>query len=234
VPQTAYKGTAATVPGKIEAENYDEGGHNKAFYDNDRENQGKAYREDEVDVVDISDSKCGDAACTGYAIGYTNDGEWVEYTINVTADAKYDITANVATAFETSAMQLFIDDKEITESVVFPKVDSVWTTYKVIDVGSVELKKGEHVLKLLITGCYLNVDWLQFTDPNKTSIAKTVRLDAQKVSLYNVFGATGKFLGRVENTGANMAATLKNAGFANGMYILRSVGLNKTLRVQVR
>jgi hypothetical protein len=234
VPQTPYKEVAAKIPGKIEAENYDVGGHNKAFYDNDRENQGKAYREDEVDVVDISDSKCGDAACTGYAIGYTNDGEWVEYTINVTADAKYDITANVATAFETSAMQLFIDDKEITESVVFPKVDSVWTTYKVIDVGSVELKKGEHVLKLLITGGYLNVDWLQFTDPNKTSIAKTVRLDAQKVSLYNVFGATGKFLGRVENTGANMAATLKNAGFANGMYILRSVGLNKTLRVQVK
>ena len=234
VPQTPYKEVAAKIPGKIEAENYDVGGHNKAFYDNDRENQGKAYREDEVDVVDISDSKCGDAACTGYAIGYTNDGEWVEYTINVTADAKYDITANVATAFETSAMQLFIDDKEITESVVFPKVDSVWTTYKVIDVGSVDLKKGEHVLKLLITGGYLNVDWIQFTDPNDTttSIAKNVKL-APQIASYNVFGATGKFLGRVES-GANMAATLKNAGFASGMYILRAAGLNKTLRVQVK
>ena len=234
VPQTPYKEVAAKIPGKIEAENYDVGGHNKAFYDNDRENQGKAYREDEVDVVDISDSKCGDAACAGYAIGYTNDGEWVEYTINVTADAKYDITANVATAFETSAMQLFIDDKEITESVVAPKVDSVWTTYKVIDVGSVDLKKGEHVLKLLITGGYLNVDWIQFTDPNDTttSIAKNVKL-APQIASYNVFGATGKFLGRVES-GANMAATLKNAGFASGMYILRAVGLNKTLRVQVK
>ena len=234
VPQTPYKEVAAKIPGKIEAENYDVGGHNKAFYDNDRENQGKAYREDEVDVVDISDSKCGDAACTGYAIGYTNEGEWVEYTIDVAADAKYDITANVATAFETSAMQLFIDDKEITESVVAPKVDSVWTTYKVIDVGSAELKKGEHVLKLLITGAYLNVDWIQFTDPNATTIVKNVRFDAQKVSAYNVFGATGKFLGRVDNVGANLAQTLKNAGFANGMYILRAVGLNKTLRVQVR
>lgn len=234
VPQTPYKEVAAKIPGKIEAENYDVGGHNKAFYDNDRENQGKAYREDEVDVVDISDSKCGDAACTGYAIGYTNEGEWVEYTIDVAADAKYDITANVATAFETSAMQLFIDDKEITESVVAPKVDSVWTTYKVIDVGSVELKKGEHVLKLLITGGYLNVDWIQFTDPSDTttSIAKNVKLAPQTAS-YNVFGVTGKFLGRVES-GANMAATLKNAGFASGMYILRAVGLNKTLRVQVR
>ena len=158
----------------------------------------------------------------------------MEYTINVTADAKYDITANVATAFETSAMQLFIDDKEITESVVFPKVDSVWTTYKEVDIGSVELKKGEHVLKLLITGGYLNVDWIQFTDPNATTIAREVRLAPQANVSYNVFGATGKFLGRIENAGANLSATLKNAGFANGMYILRSVGLNKTLRVQVK
>ena len=234
VPQTPYKEVAATVPGKIEAENYDVGGHNKAFYDKDRENQGAAYREDEVDIVDISDSKCGDAACTGYAIGYTQDDEWVEYTINVTADAKYDITANIATAYETSGMQLFIDDKAITDAITFDKIDSVWTTYKVVDIGSVDLKKGEHILKLLITGGYLNVDWINFNDPNKTSIANTVRLDAQKVSAYNVFGATGKFLGRIESNGANMAATLKNAGFANGVYIMRGVGLNKTLRVQVR
>ena len=234
VPQTPYKEVAAKIPGKVEAENYDVGGHNKAFYDMDRENQGKAYREDEVDVVDISDSKCGDAACTGYAIGYTQDDEWVEYTINVEADAKYDITANIATAYETSGMQLFIDDKAITDAITFDKVDSVWTTYKVVDIGSVDIKKGEHVLKLLITGGYLNVDWINFSDPNKTSFANTVRLDAQKVSAYNVFSATGKFLGRVDNVNANMAATLKNAGFANGMYILRAVGMNKTVRVQVK
>ena len=234
VPQTAYKGTAAAVPGKIEAENYDEGGHNKAFYDNDRENQGKAYREDEVDVVDISDSKCGDAACTGYAIGYTNDGEWVEYTINVAADAKYDITANVATAFETSAMQLFIDDKEITESVVAPKVDSVWTTYKVIDVGSAELKKGEHVLKLLITGAYLNVDWIQFTDPNTVALGQEIRVAPQHPSAYNVFSAMGKFLGHIDNAGADLSATLKQAGFANGIYIMRGVDHSRPLRVMVK
>ena len=98
-----------------------------------------------------------------------------------------------------------------------------------------ELKKGEHVLKLLITGGYLNVDWIQFVDPsNPTSIgvARNVQLAPQTVS-YNVFGATGKFLGRVES-GANMAATLKNAGFASGMYILRGVNHSKTVRVQVK
>ena len=236
VPQTAYNDKPAAIPGKIEAENYDVGGHNKAFYDMDRENQGKVYREDEVDIVAIDDSKCGDAACTGYAIGYTQEDEWVEYTINVAADAKYDITANVATAFETSAMQLFIDDKAITESVVAPQVDSVWTTYKVIDVGSVELTKGEHVLKLLITGAYLNVDWLQFTDPNAgpISIAKDIRLDVHAQNTFDVYGLSGQHLGRVELQGETVAKALARDGFARGIYMVRDLGHTRAFRVQVR
>ena len=236
VPQTAYNDKPATIPGKIEAENYDVGGHNKAFYDNDRENQGKVYREDEVDVVAIDDSKCGDAACTGYAIGYTNEGEWVEYTINVAADAKYDITANVATASDASAMQLLIDDTEITESVAVEKIDSVWTTYKVVDIGSVELKKGEHVLRLLITGSFLNVDWISFADPNAppTIGMAPVRLATQSATSYNVFGVTGKFLGRVDNVGTGLSEALKTAGFAQGVYMVRGVGQAKAMRVQVR
>jgi hypothetical protein len=236
VPQTAYNDKPATIPGKIEAENYDVGGHNKAFYDNDRENQGKVYREDEVDVVAIDDSKCGDAACTGYAIGYTNEGEWVEYTINVAADAKYDITANVATASDASTMQLLIDDTEITESVAVEKIDSVWTTYKVVDIGSVELKKGEHVLRLLITGSFLNVDWISFADPNAppTIGMAPVRLATQSATSYNVFGVTGKFLGRVDNVGTGLSEALKTAGFAQGVYMVRGVGQAKAMRVQVR
>ena len=236
VPQTAYNDKPAAIPGKIEAENYDVGGHNKAFYDMDRENQGKVYREDEVDVVAIDDSKCGDAACTGYAIGYTQEDEWVEYTINVAADAKYDITANIATAFETAGMQLFVDDKAITDAITFEKVDSVFTTYKVVDIGSVELKKGEHVLKLLITGAYLNVDWLQFTDPNAgpISIAKDIRLDLHAQSTFDVYGLSGQHLGRVELQGETLSKALARDGFARGIYMVRDLGHTRAFRVQVR
>ena len=235
VPQTPYNDVAAVIPGKVEAENYDVGGHNKAFYDNDRENQGGAYREDEVDIVAIDDSKCGDAACTGFAIGYTQADEWMEYTINVSADAKYDITANIATAFETAGMQLLIDDKAITDAITFEKVDSVFTTYKVVDVGSVELKKGEHVLKLLITGGYLNVDWLQFTDPNATTrIANDIRLDVHAQSAFDVYGLSGQYMGRVELQGESVAKALARDGYARGIYMVRDLAHSKAFRVQVR
>ena len=63
-----------SIPGTIEAEDYDLGGQNNAYFDNDYENQGGEYREDGVDVV-TNDN--------GYAIGYTEVGEWLEYSVNV-------------------------------------------------------------------------------------------------------------------------------------------------------
>ena len=98
-----------------------------------------------------------------------------------------------------------------------------------------ELKKGEHVLKLLITGEYLNVDWIKFEDPNNPlKLAREIRLAPQQNASYNVFGATGKFLGRIDNVGTNLSATLKQAGYASGAYIVRGIGHSKAMRVTVK
>ena len=265
VPQTPYK-NAVTLPGKVEAENYDVGGHNKSFFDQDAENQGMAYREDEVDVVGFD---CSDEAntkdCKGYAIGYTLTDEWLEYSVNVAADAKYDITVNVATPFKTSGIQLFIDDDPITEAITIPLVDEKWSVYKEVSLGSAEIKKGPHVLKLLITGDYVNVDWIQFSNPdvvvaenkelpeqkktdsvavNKDSTAVQKKADPSKDSVktqslifngefspiqahtyYDVFSLSGKRLGRINGlnaTARGISVSLKQAGFANGIYFVRS------------
>lgn len=231
VVQAPYKGVAANIPGTIEAENYDEGGHNKSFYDADRDNQGNAYRQDEVDVVGFG---CSDEAntkdCKIYAIGYTQEDEWLEYTVNVVADAKYDITANVATPFETAGLQLFIDDEPITESITGLKTDEEkFDVYKEMELGSVELKKGTYVLKLLITGTYLNVDWIKFTDPNNPNSIRTVRrgvnLAPQAGVSYDVFSVSGKHLGCVNGRNLvvhDMSVLLGQAGYANGIYLVRS------------
>ena len=148
----------------------------------------------------------------------------MEYTINVAADARYDITANIATAFETSGMQLFVDDKAITDTITFEKVDSVFTTYKVVDLGSVDLTKGEHVLKLLITGGYLNVDWIEFTDPNAAPALaiKSPLVNVAKSHSYEVFSVSGKRLGRVNVFSGTIAESLKMAGYRPGIYMVRN------------
>ena len=246
VLQTPYKDTIA-IPGKIEAENYDVGGHNKSFFDKDADNQGGAYRQDEVDVIGFG---CSDESntkdCEGYAIGYTQEDEWTEYTINVAADAKYAITVNVATPFETAGFQLFIDDNPITEAIANLKTDEEkFNVYKEFELDSVELKKGTHVLKLLITGDYLNVDWIQFANQNVKPVSSDskknpdnamgfIRFSTSSESSYNVFGVTGKLLGRINHAGANLSEFLRQSGYTKGVYIVRSLDHSQTFRINVR
>ena len=239
VPQAPFK-NAFVFPALVQAEDYDEGGQGVSYSDKDIANQGNAYREDGVDVVGL---ECSDSAatkdCKGFAVGYTQAGEWMEYSVNVPADAKYFVKANVATASETSSFMLLVDNNAVTDTVAVPKTDSTWDVYKEIDVGTVELKQGEHVIRLLITGDYLNIDWIQFADSANQTLPPTqwvekVRLDVGPETAYDVFGLTGKYLGRVELRGESVRNALVREGFAQGIYLVRSIGRAKALRVQVK
>lgn len=161
VPQTPYRNETVNIPGQVETENYDVAGQGFSYYDNDEKNRGDgSYREDEgVDVV-----KAGD----GYAIGYTEKGEWLEYTINVQESGQYNITAKVSNGGEVDGFQLYIDDQRITESYVIPQTSEDWSVYEEVSITSTHIEKGEHILKLLIEGNYVNVDWLKFepSDPS--------------------------------------------------------------------
>jgi len=77
--QSAFNGSNAKIPGKIEAENYDLGGQGMAYNDTNSNNIGGAYRNDGVDIG----TKSG--ASNGHAIGWGASGEWVEFTTDVTA-----------------------------------------------------------------------------------------------------------------------------------------------------
>ncbi|MBR5971678.1 MAG: carbohydrate-binding protein [Paludibacteraceae bacterium] len=153
VPQTPYQNIIASIPGVIEAENYDVAGQGFSYYDKDAENKGEEYREDCVDIVK-SDN--------GYAIGYTEKDEWLEYTVNVEKTDDYLISAYVSNGGELDGFQLYVDDKKITDEYTIAQTSEDWSVYKEIRVGVTRLTKGEHLLKLLIVGSYVNVDWLKF------------------------------------------------------------------------
>jgi hypothetical protein len=92
--QTPHGGTASILPGKIEVENYDDGGSRRGYSDTDAENKGDAeMRADEgVDLV---------LGGTGVALGYTAAGEWLEYTVNVENDANdVSISASVSSVLK--------------------------------------------------------------------------------------------------------------------------------------
>ena len=158
-PQEPYNGKAVDLPGIIEAENFDKPGTgfaNKSYSDNDSENQGKAnYRTDEG--VDIEEGG------SGKAIGYTIAGEWLEYSVNVKSAGKYKLTLNTASGSATSSLQFSVDGTDITDVISIPQTaENKWDVYQEVDGGEVELKAGEQIIRLTITGSYVNVDWFKF------------------------------------------------------------------------
>jgi len=102
----------------------------------------------------------------GYALGYTQDGEWLEYTVNVAKTAKYAVELQMATASEKAGVQLFVDGKAISDSII-AKQGEDWSTYASVQSKLGELSAGEHVLKMQIVGNYVNIDWLRFCEGEK-------------------------------------------------------------------
>ena len=236
VPQEPFKGKAIEIPGKIEVEDFDkpgigkndDGTSNASYSDEDSENHGDSdYRKDTgVDLYKIAD---------GVALGYTQTGEWLEYTVEVKADGDYSIEASVAAGNSTSAFKLYIDEKFITDEVSVPQTaDNKWDTYKTIDVkDKVALKAGKHVLKLEITANYANIDWIQFSQLGEVlpyeGIAK-VRYDATETeSNFSVYNMQGQKLGTFTAKGmvAAMNFVKSDAKFrkqSQGVFFIRKNG----------
>lgn len=164
--QTPHGGVATQLPGKVEAENYDDGGTRRAYSDQDAENQGDA----EVRTTEAVDLVLGGS---GVAIGYTNAGEWVEYTVDVQEDGEYPIIAMASSGAETSAFCFLVDGKPFGDTVKVTKTGEDWSVYEEFSAGKGTLTKGLHEIRLVITGDNVNVDWFAIGDPdaNQTPVA---------------------------------------------------------------
>ncbi|MCF0215831.1 MAG: family 43 glycosylhydrolase [Fibrobacteraceae bacterium] len=224
IPQTPYKDVAFKIPGKIEMENYDVGGQKNAYYDSDSENQGDAkFREDErVDVVLVDEND----ASKGMAIGYTAEGEWVEYTVDVTEAGKYFVYANVASGADASGFSVSIDGAKVADFTGISTGD--WQTYEQVkSADQVSVTAGSHVVRIDITGANVNIDWISFGDTT-SKIGNLASVVPQRGAM-KVFNLQGMYMGTVK--GVDLQQEVFDLTHNNGLYILK--GHNQVLKLNV-
>ncbi len=178
VPQAPYGGVVWEIPGKIEAENYDVGGQGVSYFDKDVKNKGGVYREDAVDVGRL------DSTSDGFVVGYTEEGEWLEYTVNVARSGAYKLTLNASSGADGASFQFFVDDVAVTDTVSISNGGS-WDIYDTVSVEIAMLTTGNHVLKLFITGSYANVDWMEFSTVSDSAAGKEESLKIPNGVLQN-------------------------------------------------
>lgn len=184
VPQTPYNGSPAEIPGKIEAEEFDFGGEGNAYHDNDEENRNGGDRNEGVDMSNT-------------AVGYTQAGEWIEYTVDVKEAGTYTMVARVASGNESSSFRLYMDEEPITETVAVPFTGD-WETFEDVE-REVVLKAGVQVLKLDIVSDWLDIDYIKFVSES-TGVEDLV---ANQTYNYQVYTTTGSFVGTITVSSAS-------------------------------
>ena len=225
-----YNDKPSAIPGLIEVEEYDKvlmGFVAETYKDNDSDNQGDAsFRTTEgVDIVNGNG---------GRAIGYTNKGEWMQYTVNVTKTQKYYWGAVVSSGTSGAAFRLYLDDVDITGKVSIPKTaDNSWGTYIVVSGETlVELPEGTHTMKLVIDGANGNIDRVAFsTEPVDNSILTDIFEEQFDGGVFDVFSVMGIYRGTVEINNGDISVMRDR--FEPGIYILRNKATGSAKRVMV-
>ena len=156
-----FKGKPPQIPGKIEAEHYDEGKAGVAYRDNDVKNSGVDYRgPTQVDIEKRPD------ASNGHGIGWTRKGEWLHYTVEVKEAGTYAIEMPVASNKMGGLFHLEIKGLKITESIRIPDTGG-WGKLKLIKCAGVKLTKGRHVIRVVMdeegpSGSIGDIDYFKF------------------------------------------------------------------------
>lgn len=239
---TPYAEEAHSIPGTIEVEDYDRGGQGKAYSDSDIANNGNAYREDGVDVEMNSPGN--------YNIGFTDGGEWMEYTVNVTETSFYTIKTMAASPNTNSKIRFKIDGEDITGSVVIPNTGG-WQTYRAISTTKINLEAGTHILQLFEETGGFNIDKIIFEKetvmststeeqrtpyriyPNPASTDVTVERFEQDpfISRSVIFDMTGRAIETFDSNPKQNKISLDVSKLNPGCYILK---LYSTKAVQTR
>ncbi|SHK95341.1 Carbohydrate binding module (family 6) [Fibrobacter sp. UWT2] len=225
-PQTAFGGKVAEIPGKIEAENFDEPGYgagNDSYAENDSDNHGDSDLRKGTGV-DLYKKE------TGVVVGYNQAGEWLEYTVNVKEAGDYTMYASVATDNSTAGFKLSIDGDAVAE---VPVSGSSWDEFTKVK-ANLTLPAGEHILRFEVTGDWFDIDYFNFVAgkdaPETTTSIGTVKLQNKASVSYRVFDLKGSVLGSVDMAHKGDATVaLKAAGFKKGVYMLKQG--NKTFVV---
>jgi hypothetical protein len=140
-----HNGSAVTLPGTLQAEDFDNGGEGTAYHDLSGSNEGGAYRDTGVDLEATAD------AGGGFNVGWLLAGEWLKYTVNVTAGGSFDVEFRVASPGAGGTFHLEINGSDVTGPITIPDTGG-WQNWTTVRKTGLNVAAGQQVWRLLMDG----------------------------------------------------------------------------------
>jgi hypothetical protein len=238
---TPFTGTPISLPGTVEAENYDKGGAGVAYSDTTAGNSGGVYRSDDVDIRTTTDSS------GSYNLKSVRASEWLAYSVNIVSAGTYSVDFRIASGGGGGTVHLAVDGVNVTGSVALPDTGG-WDTWKTVTKTGVVLPAGAHLVKLVIDangsgGSAPDINWIRFstaaalsTPFSGTPVALPGKIEAENydkggegVAYHDT--TSGNNTGLYRNDGVDIQTTTDTGGGFKVKTAVASEWLNYTVSV---
>ncbi len=183
------------IPGTVFASDFDMGRNGFAYYDTDVANyhvstgnftawnSGWYYRNDAVDLEPSFDQ----TNSNGHAIGFTATDEWIQYDVDVTESAVYEVELRIANGSTDGAFHFSVDGANISTPYYVQNTGS-YQNWETLTIQNVILTPEDKKLKLHVDEGGFNVGSFKFNNVMLTTEVVTdffsaVTLDESTVEL---------------------------------------------------
>ena len=140
-PAQPYGGSPRSLPGTIQAEQFDSGGEGVSYHDTTAGNRGSAYRHTNVDLESTTDGG------GGYDVGWTAAGEWLTSSVDVQQSGSYTLRARVASRGPGGTFHIEVNGRNLSGPVSVPDTGG-WQNWVSLE-KSVSLSAGPQVMRVV-------------------------------------------------------------------------------------
>jgi len=239
------------IPGILFAANYDLGTQGIAYNDivfqtlsqsGSAWNNGNVYRNDGVDIEACTDSAPYNL---GYDVGWTDDNEWMLYTVDIAAAGTYNLNLRCANGNAVPGyMHVELDGTDVSGTVTITGTGG-WQTWKDFTVNGITLPAGKHSMKIAFDKAGYNINAVKWTVSVLPVVVRpmsatavndtTIRLTFNKpldtsvvptVSDFNINSTTNHSISKVVYNPANANSVL--------IYSQNTIFYNETLTVDYK
>ena len=169
-------GVAHQIPGTINASHFDTGGMGVSYFDTTFGNLANGSRQEDVDAYDGG-------------VGWIENGEWLQFTVDVETSGLYTITSQVSTVSKGSRFRIEFGNRDVTGSLLVPNTGS-WSNFSTIIADNVELESGQQTMRLFVEQGPFNIEdiMLELKTDDTLRPTENFRVDGEGTYRFEVTG----------------------------------------------